>query len=418
MTEVAHTAWYRLGTVSVTNNSTTVTGDGTYFTTAGIYPGATFRLDVKPDYAGEVREVISDTEIELVKPWLGSTETNQDYSINRNFQSTVPSRLAADVASLVTKYERYIDTDMETITGKSAYEIACDNNFSGTEAQWLASLVGGTEDTVYRAKLDRLLYHNAGSHNSIYRGKDLGTFNTSISSAIQSGAFYGTYSGDVVDVYVGDYFEFSDLAYSYTDENSTTQNSTYSGIIRIADLDYFYNSGNSSSKISAHHAVAIPDAPMFNAAMNATNTTAGGYVSSKMRTVYLKRAEAIFKAAFGASHILSYNEYLSNAVTDGKVSGKTWTSCSVELMNECQLYGHYVYRSDFYNNMEDSSRYEIGVKQFNLFRHRPDLVSLGQYYWLRDVVSAASFADVSGNGLASYNSASNVSGVRPAALIY
>jgi hypothetical protein len=33
-------------------------------------------------------------------------------------------------------------------TGRSAYQIAVENGFSGTEAEWLASLVGGVSTTV------------------------------------------------------------------------------------------------------------------------------------------------------------------------------------------------------------------------------------------------------------------------------
>ena len=47
MAETAHTAWYRQGTVTVMNGSTKVSGNGTKFLTAGINPGATFRMDAR-----------------------------------------------------------------------------------------------------------------------------------------------------------------------------------------------------------------------------------------------------------------------------------------------------------------------------------------------------------------------------------
>ena len=49
-----------------------------------------------------------------------------------------------------------------------------------------------------------------------------------------------------------------------------------------------------------------------------------------------------------------------------------------------------------------------------MFAFRPDLISNRQTFWLRDVVSAASFAFVSLIGIAYYNYASYVFGVRPA----
>ena len=64
------------------------------------------------------------------------------------------------------------------------------------------------------------------------------------------------------------------------------------------------------------------------------------------------------------------------------------------------------------------ANYTVACKQLNLFRHRPDLISNRQTYWLRDVVSAAHFAHVSADGLCYCNNASNARGVRPAFPIY
>ena len=76
MAEVSSTAWYRQGLVGVTNGSTKVTGNGTKFLTAGINAGAALRLDARGDYALEVDRVVSDTEIQLVKPYVGQTASN------------------------------------------------------------------------------------------------------------------------------------------------------------------------------------------------------------------------------------------------------------------------------------------------------------------------------------------------------
>ena len=108
MAETAHTSWYRQGTVGVTSGSTKVTGSNTKWLTAGINPGATFRLDGWP-YGYEVASVVSDTEIQLARPYYGSTLSNQSYSIDRNFQSELPADLAARVAAVMGKYENYIE---------------------------------------------------------------------------------------------------------------------------------------------------------------------------------------------------------------------------------------------------------------------------------------------------------------------
>ena len=251
----------------------------------------------------------------------------------------------------------------------------------------------------------------AGLHNSIYRGKNLGASLTAAqSAAIRAGTFD--------DIFVGDSWTFTNVAYSYKDENEATQSGTYSGTMRVADCDYHLRGGDSD--LTTHHVLVIPDANMFTAPMNATNATEGGYVGSKMRTVYLKRAEAIFKACFGEAHILKHREYLVNAVTDGRASGGAWTDCLVELLDERQAYGSLIFDSASTDGGDTiPNRYSVECKQLNLFRHRPDLISNRQWYWLRNVVSAACFAGVRPGGYCNYYNASCAGGgVRPAALIY
>ena len=58
--------------------------------------------------------------------------------------------------------------------------------------------------------------------------------------------------------------------------------------------------------------------------------------------------------------------------------------------------------------------YTIDKSQFSLFAHDPSMISNRQWFWLRDTVSAASFARADANGLATYHNASDDSGIRPA----
>ena len=410
MAETAHTAWYRQGLASVTNGSTKVSGNGTKFLTAGINPGATFRLDAKSDYACEIASVVSDTELQLVKPYYGQSASSQTYSIDRNHQSTLPADLSARLSKAMGNWEARYDLDMQTITGKSAYELAVEEGYVGTKAQWLASLKATEELTALKALVDPLLLHNSGAHNSLCRGKNLGVFSDAQSAAIRAGTFD--------DIYPADFWVFSNIPYTYLDENDEEKESTYSGTMRVADLDYYLRAGDSD--LTAHHIVVIPDTNMFNAPMNDTNTTEGGYVGSKMRTKYLRRAEAIFKACFGENHILKHREYLVNAVANGRASGGAWCDSVVELLDERMVYGAPIFDSASTDGGDTiPNRYSVSCKQLNLFRHRPDLISNRQWYWLRNVVSAAYFARVYGGGACAFHYASNAGGgVRPAALIY
>ena len=148
------------------------------------------------------------------------------------------------------------------------------------------------------------------------------------------------------------------------------------------------------------------------------NTTEGAYAGSKMRTEGLERAKAIFLACFGAGTLLSHRLYLQNAVTDGIPSAGAWTdSDGCELLTEQMAYGGLIFNSGSRAGSAievSGNRYTVGCKQLNLFRHRPDLISNRQWFWLQDVVSAAHFASVGSLGFAAASSASRSGGVRPA----
>lgn len=231
--------------------------------------------------------------------------------------------------------------------------------------------------------------NNAGGHNSIFRGKNLGSsVSSSQWSAIQSASFD--------DIFVGDYWVIGGVNW------------------RIAALDYFYNTGD--TVLTKHHAVIVPDTQLYTAIMNDTNTTEGAYVNSKMRTENLEQAKTTIKNTFGASHVLSHRLYLSNATANGRASGGEWYDADVEIMTEHMTYGNGVF-SPVSDGSSIPNNYRIEKSQLPLFVFRPDLISNRQWYWLRDVISSADFARVSGDGGASYSYASNVLGVRPYFLI-
>ena len=83
----------------------------------------------------------------------------------------------------------------------------------------------------------------------------------------------------------------------------------------------------------------------------------------------------------------------------------------------CQIFKNATNGSTFPNN------YQIDNSQLSLFRLRHDSIVARNdagdryWYWLRDVVSSAYFANVGNGGHSSCSGASNVGGVRPAFLI-
>lgn len=234
--------------------------------------------------------------------------------------------------------------------------------------------------------LEQLTYDNAGAHNSIYRGKNLGTTVTEEQwEAISSGTF--------TDLYIGDYWVIGGVNW------------------RIAAFDYYLNCGDTS--FTKHHAVIVPDTCLYNAQMNTTNVTTGAYKGSAMYTANLTQAKSTINSAFGSSHVLSHRIYLSNATSNGRASAGEWTDSTVDLMCE-----HMVYGSGIFSPVSDGSNvpnnYRVEKGQLPLFALEPSRICNRATWWLRDVITAAYFARVNDSGVASSNYASGSLGVRPA----
>lgn len=234
--------------------------------------------------------------------------------------------------------------------------------------------------------LAQLTYDNAGAHNSIYRGKNLGTTVTEEQwEAISSGTF--------TDLYIGDYWVIGGVNW------------------RIAAFDYYLNCGDTS--FTKHHAVIVPDTCLYSAQMNTTNVTTGAYKGSAMYTANLTQAKSTINSAFGSSHVLSHRIYLSNATSNGRASAGEWTDSTVDLMCE-----HMVYGSGIFSPVSDGSNvpnnYRVEKGQLPLFALEPSRICNRDTWWLRDVITAAFFAFVHGNGVANSGGASYSLGVRPA----
>lgn len=256
-------------------------------------------------------------------------------------------------------------------------------------AQYAVTAQKLAPEAVTRAKMaiDAFtLADNAGAHNAVYRGKNLGSAVTAAQwAAIQAGTFE--------DLFIGDYWTINDVNW------------------RIAAFDYYYNTGDVAC--TTHHVTIVSDTSLYSHCMNDTDITTGGYIGSKMYTEGLAQAKTAINNAFGASHILSHRQSLVNAVTNGKPSGGAWYDSTVELMTEQNVYGGKIFGAG-----NDGSTvpylYTVDKSQFPLFAHDPSMISNRQWLWLRDVVSDARFAGVDSVGGAYYSGASGAGGVCPA----
>ena len=245
---------------------------------------------------------------------------------------------------------------------------------------------GGTRNVALSDLAVELLgMSSVDMHRNFYRGKNLGTSYTAAQkAAIANGSFD--------DLFVGDYWTLGGKVY------------------RIVDLDYWYNTGDTACTI--HHAVVMPDANMYTHVMNDTNITTTGYTGSKMYTEGLEDAKETIDTAFGASFILQHRELLVNAGADGHASAGGWVDSKVEIPNEIMIYGSYILTA-VNTGTTVPYLYTCDKTQLAAFRLRPQLITNRATWWLRDIVSAASFAIVTYGGGANYLNASSASGVRP-----
>ena len=241
-----------------------------------------------------------------------------------------------------------------------------------------------------------LCVQGAGGHNSVYRGLNLGSSVTDEQwSVIQDGTFD--------NLYIGDYWVINGTTY------------------RIAAFDYYWQTGNISSA-TKHHVTIVPDGYLANQYMNPTNTTEGGYVGSYMYTDVMPTCLSKVQTDFGASHILTRREVLSNSVdaTKGTVNGYAWYDYQIGLMTEQNVYGNKAFGDTPMVDNVVSKIYTIDRAQYPLFRFDESIISnrTNGWTWLRNVVNSSSFAYADGFGACSYGSASVVRGVRPAFSIF
>lgn len=289
--------------------------------------------------------------------------------------------LVSDLAKALVK----LLSSQDFISGVNLSELTQINTLTADDKLLIGTAEGnkaiGADDSLF-AILDAFIPKE--QRRMIYRGKNLGAVVTEEQKAnIKNGTFKG--------FFLGDYWTIG----SYT--------------WRIVDFDYWYNCGDTA--FTTPHLVIMPDKPLYNAQMNETNITTGGYVGSKMYTENLAQAKTLAASAFG-SLILTHREHLTNAVSNGYPSAGAWFDSTLELPNEIMMYGSLVFTPAGDGTMI-VNRYTTGKTQLALFTVVPKLISNRQTFWLRDVVSSAALAGVGTNGNTHHSDASNPNGVRP-----
>ena len=235
------------------------------------------------------------------------------------------------------------------------------------------------------------------------------------------------------DLRVGDYIKMSRPISAY--EQTGQYQTTGSQYVTIAGIDTLMYKGDQGSGINYHHLVMVPGQGFGGtqhfgrSRMNATNTTAGGYVGSEMNATTIgavassgsTEATASINqqlyAEFG-THLKTIRARLSNSIntsgvnrygtSDGCSNNWTWTSVQAVLLSEIECYGSIVWSSSGYDTGEAN-------KQLPLFAYSESARNnRNAYYWLKDIASAVRFCNSNNNGDSSGTVASLASySVRP-----
>ena len=250
-----------------------------------------------------------------------------------------------------------------------------------------------------------LVPDGAEAHNAMWGGRDItAAFNNgTVSANIANGTFRDIFPGD------------------YITKSVTISGTAYTVNWVVADCDYWINKGDTA--MTAHHVVIVPQASIFNARMNSTNTTEGGYAGSEMYKNIIPACATGIVNAFGNNHILTFMDGITTIVDAALISGNNpyWTGATVwwgtlasaqcNLMCEAMVY-------DGVRTASSASDNIMATRQMSACRLSEKAINYNrQWWWLRDVASSAFFAGVGDHGDAEALYASNVGGVRPFALL-
>lgn len=314
---------------------------------------------------------------------MESVATNAQTAATAAETATAKATAAANSASAASSSQSSAASSASTASSKAT---AAANSATSAASSASAAATSAEEAAVSADEAKTLLYTGAGAHNAIYRGKYLGT-------AVTAEQYAAISAGTFEDLYIGDYWTIGGVNW------------------RIAAFDYYLNCGDTNT--TKHHAVIVPDTCLYNAQMNTSNVTTGGYVGSAMYTANLEQAKTTIKAAF-SGHVLSHRIYLTNAITNGYASAGAWCDSEVDLMNENMVYGSAIFRPQNSLGSTIPNSYTVEKSQLPLFQHEPSRICNRATWWLRDVVSASLFAFVDSGGHASSSYAGYSFGVRPA----
>lgn len=261
-----------------------------------------------------------------------------------------------------------------------------------------------TENGETKTRLRDLYYSlipdGAATHNSIFRGQNLGNLTATHIANIQNGSFK--------DMFIGDFFSINGSNYV------------------IAGINYKKGHGDTISL--GNHLVLMPQdwskTPTQTLVpngkdthyMNDTDTTEGGFANTKLYKTYLPQIQQKLESDFG-SHLMQWRDVVSTHVDDtGAPDQGEWRNMKVMIPTEVMIYG-----TTLNGNNKNNAWYNVGDDNSQLPIMRLNDTERNFNHgaiWLRDIHSSAGFAYARDNGDVSWAGASDPwNGVRAFFLI-
>ena len=367
--------WYREGTVKTVNGSTAIVGTNTYWLTAGLHPGDMFSTDGVTEY--EVNTVTDDTHITLKTAYQGVSNNTATYRIIRNFTASLPSELAAKATLLYGDLMRYWNQDTQTVHGKSAYEIACQNGYTGTESQWLESLKAAGEWETLNARTQLMTSKSAAYANSVWGGRNLGTAPTAAQIRAIKNQDYSQFK-------LGDYFT-----------------PTFDGVTGVAQIFGFQptygmmpNDGGDGICIGLWF-YASYSAQQWCFPINDTATCEGHILNSKLYTEYLPEIlEKIAAWCGGEDNLVNMPDNVAEAIdtSTGNVSRRTLTKGRIFLPSFYNLTG-------IMSNPENTGWQYLGRLRWPMMRFTSPWKLNQQGMRLSENANATKWRYLNGNGV-------------------
>lgn len=279
---------------------------------------------------------------------------------------------AADIANLKTQFadiQRQFRSTNDNV-------LSLNRNVS----TWQARLE--KQDTFF----DLLDTTNGGTHNSIYRGKHLGSIvNAEQRKSINDGTFKG--------LWLGDYWQFGGITW------------------RIVAFDYFRLFG--PQPWDRPHLVVVPDQTLYGAAWDTNGNTSGGYLNSTMNKQGIGTAVNRGAQMFGGNLNSPWHHFTS-AINDGVITAYSWAGePKAALLTEEMLFGRNLTAYSQATHKRENF-FTVAQGQLPAFRLNPKLITAPQYpYWLQDVVNSTQAVSMEKTGVENVVPTTYELGVRP-----